>query len=198
MVLNAARRVFAEHDFHGTTIEQVAREAGVARPAVYDLFGNKDELFVAVVDDAVERMIHGIEVRLVEHARLSPRELVRTDVAALFDFIEHQPEVAAVIRVVEYGGSGPAKSELGSGRRRIEAALAQLFATAWVPFGGISTESARVLALMTLAMVEAVGFRQPTEPAWPTEDTIDFITEFVLGGLTRLASEPDFVQSFGE
>ncbi len=197
-VLAAARRVFAEHDFHGTTIERVAREAGVARPAVYELFGNKDELFVAVVDDAVEIMIVQMSARLIEHVHEPVEQLVRADVAALFEFMEAQPEVAAIIRIVEFGGFGPAKVEVGLGRRRIEDGLAALFVAAWKGFGGVSHESARLLALMTLTMVEAVGFRQPTEPRWEVEATIDFLTNFIVGGLGELLRRADQVTGFGE
>jgi len=47
-ILSAARRVFAEKGFEGTTIADVAREAGVASGTVYLYFGSKLELFAAL------------------------------------------------------------------------------------------------------------------------------------------------------
>ena len=58
-VLDAARHQFADYGFHGTTIERVAKDAGIPRPTVYELFGGKDELF-AVVEDAAARVVAGL------------------------------------------------------------------------------------------------------------------------------------------
>jgi len=196
-ILRAARTVFAEQDFHGTTIERVAREAGVARPAVYELFGGKDELFVAVVEDCAMRLALSMEQRRELHRDLPVTAVVRANVAAVFDFIADQPDVAAIIRIAEYGGFGPAKSEVLRVRRTIEDAVATLFASRWEPVGMISPESARLLALMMLAMVEAVGFRQPEEP-WAAEATIDFMAQFIFGGLVHLNVRGDLIRSFGD
>jgi len=195
-ILRAARTVFAEQDFHGTTIERVAREAGVARPAVYELFGGKDELFVAVVEDCAMRLALSMEQRRELHRDLPVTAVVRANVAAVFDFIADQPDVAAIIRIAEYGGFGPAKTEVLRVRRTIEDAVGTLFESRWVPPGTIASESSRLLALMTLSMVEAVGFRQPDEP-WGSDETIDFIAEFILGGLGRLSRRGDTMTTFG-
>src|ERR671913_1147236 len=57
VVVDAARRVFAREGYNGATIERVAREAGTARSSVYELFQGKEDLFVAVVEDAAERVV---------------------------------------------------------------------------------------------------------------------------------------------
>lgn len=197
-IIAAARRVFAEHDFHGTTIERVAREAGLARPAVYELFGGKDELFVAVVDDACDQVITSMSRRFLDVAGLPFRQIVRQGVEGLFEFIADQPDVAAIIRIAEYGGFGPAKAEVLDARRRIEHGLANLFQLGWADFGGIGDDASKIVSLMTLSMVEAVGFRQPSEPTWPAEVTIDVITEFLMGGLSRLGRHPELMLALGQ
>ncbi|MBI2706035.1 MAG: TetR/AcrR family transcriptional regulator [Actinobacteria bacterium] len=196
MILNSARAVFAAHDYYGTSIERVAREAGVARQLVYSLFGSKDGLFIAVVDDACARVIESMTTRLASDA--PPRELISSRVNALFALIEREPEVAAIIRIAEYGGFGPAKQDVANGRRRIEDSLASLFATAWR--GGHANptpEAARALSLITLSMVEAVGFRQPSEPAWDTGSTIELLTEFIFGAIAHLEVQRAALESFG-
>lgn len=51
-VIDAARRLFIEHGYPGTTIEAVADTADVALPTLYRLFGSKRELLKAVLDTA--------------------------------------------------------------------------------------------------------------------------------------------------
>ena len=196
-ILDAARRVLAEHNFSGTTIERVAREAGVARPLVYELFGGKEGLVIAVVDDGVEHLISYMIDRFQERPP-SMRALMRINVANLFEFIAAYPDTAAIIRIAEFGGFGAAKHEVVLGRHRVEDALANVFVSTWQPSGSLSIEAARVLALSTLAMVEAVGFRQASEPAWKTDVTIDLIADLILGGLRLLALEPERLDTFGK
>ena len=52
-ILDAATRVFEEHGFAGTRIEDVAREAGVAVPTVYKVFTNKANLLIGAVSQTM-------------------------------------------------------------------------------------------------------------------------------------------------
>ncbi|MFJ5861454.1 TetR family transcriptional regulator [Pseudarthrobacter sp. NPDC092439] len=49
-ILEAARRLFAEHGFEGTSLRQVARAAGVDPAMVHHFFTGKDELFALSVE----------------------------------------------------------------------------------------------------------------------------------------------------
>ena len=52
-IMEAARKLFIERGYSGTSIESVAKEAGVAPETVYALFGNKRAILSRVVDVAV-------------------------------------------------------------------------------------------------------------------------------------------------
>ena len=49
-LIDAAVAVIRERGFYHTTLEEVARRAGMTRGAIYGNFTNKDELFLAVAD----------------------------------------------------------------------------------------------------------------------------------------------------
>ena len=49
-LLDAAVEVIREKGVYGTTLEEVARRAGMTRGAIYGNFKGKDELFLAVVE----------------------------------------------------------------------------------------------------------------------------------------------------
>jgi TetR/AcrR family transcriptional regulator, mexJK operon transcriptional repressor len=53
-VLEAATRVFLEHGFRGTSMDVIARAAGVAKQTVYQYFADKERLFTEVVRRAVD------------------------------------------------------------------------------------------------------------------------------------------------
>ncbi|HET6562950.1 MAG TPA: helix-turn-helix domain-containing protein [Marmoricola sp.] len=52
-IVSAATRLFVEGGYEGTSLEDVARAAGVARPTVTATFGSKDALLAEVLDQAL-------------------------------------------------------------------------------------------------------------------------------------------------
>ena len=48
-LIDAAYTLFVRQGFHGTSMRQIAREAGLALGGIYNHFGNKEEIFKAVV-----------------------------------------------------------------------------------------------------------------------------------------------------
>ncbi|MFI8849867.1 TetR/AcrR family transcriptional regulator [Streptomyces sp. 891-h] len=55
-IVRAAREQFLQHGF-GVSVDQVAAEAGVSKVTVYNHFGSKEELFIEVVNDALEQAL---------------------------------------------------------------------------------------------------------------------------------------------
>jgi AcrR family transcriptional regulator len=53
----AAREVFLRRGFHGASLDEISAEAGYTTGAVYSRFGGKDALFLAVLDNHVERRL---------------------------------------------------------------------------------------------------------------------------------------------
>jgi len=51
LVLNAAQSSFLQKGFEGTNMDDIARDAGVARRSIYYNFASKEELFKAVVEN---------------------------------------------------------------------------------------------------------------------------------------------------
>lgn len=56
-LLEAAARVYARRGFDGATLDEVASEAGLTKGAVYDHFGSKDNLLLALLEEHVSAQI---------------------------------------------------------------------------------------------------------------------------------------------
>jgi AcrR family transcriptional regulator len=56
-LVQAAYDVFTERGFHGASLEDISLAAGYTTGAVYSRFGGKDALFLAVLDDHIERRL---------------------------------------------------------------------------------------------------------------------------------------------
>jgi TetR/AcrR family transcriptional repressor of nem operon len=49
-VLNSAREIFWQKGFHGTSLDDITAATGLAKPSLYAAFGDKDALFLKVLD----------------------------------------------------------------------------------------------------------------------------------------------------
>jgi AcrR family transcriptional regulator len=83
-LVEAARKTFLRNGFHGASLDDISLEAGYTTGAVYSRFGGKDALFLAVLDDHIDRRVR----TYLEAARNASgfedacRELGRAAVAA--------------------------------------------------------------------------------------------------------------------
>lgn len=68
LVLDAAFELFLEHGYDGTSMEAVARAAGVSKPVVYACFSSKEELFKALLRREESRVLEEIQATLPEGA----------------------------------------------------------------------------------------------------------------------------------
>jgi AcrR family transcriptional regulator len=71
-LLEAAAVVFTREGFHGATIDAVAAAAGFTKGAIYSNFKNKDDLFLALLDDRLSRQFALVETVLENPAPNTP------------------------------------------------------------------------------------------------------------------------------
>lgn len=97
-MLDAALDLFSRQGFARTTVEQVARQAGLSKAAVYLYFPSKDALLTGLVRRAVVPVAQTAIDRMAGHQG-DPRPVIR----GLFRILEHQladPTVFAVPALV--------------------------------------------------------------------------------------------------
>ena len=83
-LLDIGRRLFAERGFEGTSIEEIAAQADVSKPVVYEHFGGKEGLYAVVVDREVERLL-AMATSLLDGART--RDKFEVAAVSLFQYI---------------------------------------------------------------------------------------------------------------
>jgi len=66
-LLEAAERRFFVHGYHGTTLDDIADEAGYTKGAVYSTFKSKAGLFLALFDEVTERRLQELRALLEPH-----------------------------------------------------------------------------------------------------------------------------------
>ncbi|GAA1877937.1 TetR/AcrR family transcriptional regulator [Lapillicoccus jejuensis] len=71
-IVQAATAVFGARGYGGTTTDDIARAAGVSQPYVVRLFGTKEALFLAALEDAVEHLVVTFRGVLEQEAGTAP------------------------------------------------------------------------------------------------------------------------------
>jgi AcrR family transcriptional regulator len=56
-LLDAAARIYARRGFDGATLDEIASDAGLTKGAVYDHFGSKEKLLLALLDEHLAAQI---------------------------------------------------------------------------------------------------------------------------------------------
>lgn len=94
-ILAAARGEFARHGLGGARVDRIAARAGANKRMLYYYFGNKDALFLAVLE-ASYAQIRGAE-RALDLEHLEPRAALRRLVAFTWDYFLAHPEFMTLL-----------------------------------------------------------------------------------------------------
>ncbi len=103
-ILDAARQVFAERGYHGSTMREIASRAGVATGTLYLYFANKEALYVALLERLTSLVLQSIvAARSTRSGVLSKLEASIT--AAMMVFAENG-DLARIV-LVQAAGADP-------------------------------------------------------------------------------------------
>jgi AcrR family transcriptional regulator len=84
LLLDAAERVFLRRGLQGSSVEEIAAEAGFTRGAFYSNFKSKDELFVELLQDRVYRQYAEMAEQAQDQPG-TPRERLRWGIERVRD-----------------------------------------------------------------------------------------------------------------
>ena len=94
-LLELATLLFSERGFAAASMDELAARAGVSKPVIYGLFGSKEGVLIAVIDQL------GLELSQVVldavAGRTSPEDLLRAGSLAFFRFVGERGETWAMI-----------------------------------------------------------------------------------------------------
>jgi TetR/AcrR family transcriptional regulator len=112
--LTAARREFAQNGLAGARVDEIAARAGVNKQLVYHYFGDKDALYLAVLEWVYE------EIREQEHKLnlegLPPEQAIRKLIESSFDHLAAHPDFIVLLNDENRGGARHVR-----GSKRLEA-----------------------------------------------------------------------------
>lgn len=95
-LLQAAADVFAERGFHAATLDEVAAAAGFTKGAVYSNFKNKEDLFLALLEDSYARERTALKATM-EASDVPPEARIGDFVALIGGELDRAPNMGALL-----------------------------------------------------------------------------------------------------
>ncbi|MBI4232980.1 MAG: TetR/AcrR family transcriptional regulator [Chloroflexi bacterium] len=183
-ILESARRLLVERGYYGVGLEEVAREAGVSRQAIYLHFKSKADLLVATAQHVDEMVgVHEI-LRPVREAKTA-LEALDEGVAAYAAIEPHIYEVASVIYAARR--SDPAaeaawQDRMAFRRQNIRGDMERLREEGRLAEGWTVEEAADfVWALLSMHTYECLV----VERGWPLERFVHRLREMLRRTLVK-------------
>ena len=184
-ILRAARRLFAEHGYAATSLQQIAEESGVAVQTIYSSVGSKAALVLAL-NDLIDEEAGVAQLAADVFAETDPPQLIANGIHLTRQLNERCGDLIQVLISAELAEPGAATA-VADGMRRHElgaSAIAQrLQALSALRSGTTPEQAAAVFSMMT----SPASWRQLTQRAcW----TFDESEAWLTASLAQLLLKP--------
>jgi AcrR family transcriptional regulator len=177
-LVELAEAMFAERGYGRTSMEELARRAGVTKPVVYELFGSKDGLFSACVGRAIERMAGSIATAF--RSETDPEARLRAGGLAFLRFAREN-RVAWDLMAMQGRFADQAQAV-----RRDQAQLIRTLMAEIAP-SGTDPRELEAVAYAVNSAYEGAAHWMWEHPDMPVEQLADWIVGLLLPGLRRFA-----------
>jgi len=186
-ILAAATRLFAANGFDGVTSESIAEASGVGRPSVYQLFGSKNDVFLATVERAFARMLDHMRRSFGKTVSVRGRKQAVANVTAYFEIVTEQPDVFRMLILADVSGDARTREAAKAIRQRLQDGLATYMRTTWEGFQNITEHDANLAAMLIGSAVERSAVYHLERPDRATPEMVQFVADFVWAGVYDLA-----------
>jgi AcrR family transcriptional regulator len=185
-LLDAALKVIDERGYGGVSMEAIAREAGVTKPVVYDLFGNRGELLMALLEREEERALAQLAEAMPSELSADPDELVIAGFRSLLGSVVANPATWRLIVLPAESTPEVVREHVESGRDDVRERLRQLIVWGIETRGGPADVDVELASQALVALGEHLVRLVLTDPK---RFTIDRIADF-MGGLLGALERP--------
>jgi AcrR family transcriptional regulator len=160
-LLEAASEVFTAKGYHAAAMDDIAEAAGVSKPVLYQHFGSKLDLYLALLDQACERLVD-----LVSDALASTEDNAERVVATMTAFYSMVSSERAEFRLI-FESDLTGESAVEERIWRVNNDVADRIADVIAEDTGLGRERSKLLA------ISLVGIGQVSARYWVTAGTVE-------------------------
>jgi AcrR family transcriptional regulator len=183
-LLRAAAQVFAERGFHEATIDEVASAAGFTKGAVYSNFKNKEDLFLALLEDAYAKDTAAIKETLGA-SDVPPEARLGDFVQMMRGEMEEMPNLGALyLEFHLYALRNPSARERMNELERADVrAIAEIIESERTQREIEIDDPVERTARIIVALFRGISMMRTSDPEMAGEDLLEGAIAFVSRGL---------------
>ena len=187
-ILDSALAVFSENGYHASSIDDIAREAGVSKALIYEHFASKQELYADLIARNSRELTLRIGAALVGVELESGSSRLAVGLDAFFAFVEERRDAW---RMLFRDVTDPETATVVN--RMLEQVTAEVTVLISQDPGARSLDSAedrralRLLAEMLVGGTQSMANWWTANPEAPREQMVAIALDFAWLGLERLS-----------
>jgi AcrR family transcriptional regulator len=187
-ILDSALAVFSESGYHSSSIDDIAREAGVSKALIYEHFASKQELYADLIARNARELTQRIGAALVGVELESGSSRLAIGLDAFFAFVEERRDAW---RMLFRDVADPETATVVN--RMLEQVTAEVTVLISQDPGASALDSAedrralRLLAEMLVGGTQSMANWWTSNPEAPREQMVAIAMDFAWLGLERLS-----------
>lgn len=178
-LLDAANDVFTTKGYHAAAMDDIAEAAGVSKPVLYQHFGSKLDLYLALLDASCDRLLEVVEEALDSTEHNADR--VIATIGAFYEFVSSASGEFRFVFESDLTGDGQVQQRLW----KINNDIADAITVVIVDDTGLPQEQSKLLA------ISLVGIAQVSARYWvsgsqriPLEEAKQLVSNLVWRGIS--------------
>lgn len=179
-ILAAAWELFGAMGYKATTVEAIAKAAGIAKGSVYNYFATKDEVLYALVEGAGRSMAKSAD-ELIANAQGGVRDIIRGYIAGVLAYRDQYRIYRELVFEARALGTKAAAEAVARLDRRFEEELARIF-RAFAERGTIPDCDFEAASVVTLESYAALIAYRDSRGQGLSEDRIEAVMGALLCG----------------
>ena len=157
-LLGAAQEVFVSQGYHAAAMDEIAERAGISKPVLYQHFPGKQDLYLALLDESVDRLIEAVAAAI--RSTSDNKQRVAATFGAYFNFVAGPGEAYRLVFESDLSNEPAVRERLDRSMQECAAMISEVI-----------TEDTRIPAdAAHLLSVGLVGTAQVSARYWLSTD----------------------------
>ena len=180
-LIEAASDIFVDRGYHAAGMDEIAEQAGVSKPVLYQHFSSKLDLYLAVLAQHIDIMVSSVRQAL--RTTTDNRQRLRAAVQAFFDFIEHDSQGYRLIFQNDNVTDPQVAAQVKVATEACTDAVFDLISRD----SGLDPHRARMIAVGLVSIsVDSARYWLDSDRPVSKEDAVEGTVAFAWGGLSHV------------
>jgi TetR/AcrR family transcriptional regulator len=180
-ILMAAAALFASKGYAGTAIREIVEAAGVTKPTLYYYFKDKEDLYVKLMDEAMEAFAQILEESLIRSG--SMRERLVSLFCNVIELFQRHVDCVRLVNAMMHGSREAAPEyDYTASKSYLESVLSEILHLGVVE-GELLEENAGAVILLLMSLLRNVQVMLTMDPdPLFTADSITMAIDLIFDG----------------